>query len=147
MMRLSYPIVTHSQFALRILDLQQTTTVAQNDLTILVLSDEANLLKAIRLRIAHAPDLCCKLITRPNRRCKACLELFEVGRITATQLAQYSMRSGIPAEQAVNNGPSKAHLLTWLGGSVQGVVVTIYPMYKFLSFSLSDFWLAANSIK
>lgn len=104
--------------------LQQTTSIAQNNVTLVILSNKANLLKAI-LDIAHLPHLSDKLIARPNGRGKAGLELLHIGRIAATQFAQNTVRSRVPAEKAVDNNTAETHLLTGLGCGVERVVVAI----------------------
>lgn len=83
-----YSILNHTlQLALCTNNLQQAPPIAQDSLASLVLGDKADLLEAIRLRITHAPDLGCKFVTRSHRGCKTRLELSQVGRIAATQLA------------------------------------------------------------
>lgn len=89
-----------------------------------ILSDKPDFLKAI-LNIPHPPSFCSELVTWLDRRCKPSLEFFQVLWVAAAQLSQDSIRSGVPAEQAVNDDASKAHFLSGLRGSVQGVVVAI----------------------
>lgn len=113
-----------SQLTLRPNNLQQATSIAQNNLTLIILRDKANLLKSI-LHIPHTPDLSGKLITRSHRRGKTSLELLQVSRVATTQLAQDAVRSRVPAEQAVDDDSAESHLLAWSGGGVQRVIVAV----------------------
>lgn len=116
---------TNLQLALGTNDLKQASAIAQNDLASLILSHKTDLLKAICLGIAHAPHLGGELVARPDWRSKPSLEFLEICGITSPKFTQNAVRSGVPAEEAVNDDAAKAHLLAGFGGRVQWVVVTI----------------------
>lgn len=120
-----FPARYDLQLALCPSNLQQCPTVAQNNLTTLVLGDEANFLKAISLYIARAPDLSGELVTWADGRCETSLELLEILSVAAAKLPQNSVGSGVPAEQAVDDSAAEAHLLTGHGVGVQRVIVAI----------------------
>lgn len=113
------------QLALGTNHLKQASTITQNDLASLVLGHETDLLKAIRLRTAHTPNLSRELVSRTNRRSETSLELFQVGRIATTKLTQNTVCSRVPAKETVNDNAAEAHLLTGLRSGVERIVVTI----------------------
>lgn len=113
--------------------LEQSLTVAQNNLASLVLSDKADLLETIRLSIAHPPNLGGELVTRPHGRSKAGLEFLHVSGVATTKLPQDTVGSGVPAEQAVDDGSAEAHLLAGLRGGVQRIVVAVQPKFQTVS--------------
>lgn len=122
---INFPANLELQLALRTSHLQQCPPIAQDDLAVLVLGNEADFLETICLRIAQAPDLRGELVTWANRRCEAGLEFFQVFRVATAELPKDTVGSRVPAEQAVNDGATEAHLLAGRGVGVQGVVVTV----------------------
>lgn len=115
---------TRLELALGSSNLQQATAIAQDSLSILVLGDEANLLKAIH-NVSHAPDLSGELVTRDNRGGEAGLELLEVLGVAASKLSENTVSGGVPAEKTVDDDTAEAHLHTGLGGGVERVIVTV----------------------
>lgn len=113
------------QLALHTGHLHQRPTVAQDNLAGLVLGDEAKLLDATSLNITRAPDLSGELVTWANGGCKASLELLKIFGIATTKLTQDTVGSGVPAEEAVDDSTTEAHLLAGFGGGVQRIVVAI----------------------
>ena len=116
---------TKLQLALSTNDLEQASTIAQNNLASLVLGHKADFLKAICLSIAHAPHFSGELVARPDWRSKASLEFLQIGGIAAAKFTQETVCSGVPAEETVDDDAAKAHLLTGFGGRMQWIVVTI----------------------
>lgn len=121
------------QLALRTSDLEQASAIAQDYLAGLVFGNKANLFKSIRRGVAHTPHLSGKLVARSNWRSKASLELLEICGVAPAKFSQNTVRSGIPAEETVNNGAAKAHLLTRFGSRVQGVVVPVQTRSQSIS--------------
>lgn len=113
------------QLALSTSGLEQASAIAQNYLAGLVFGNKANLFKSIRLDVAHAPHLSGELVARSNWRSKASLEFLEICGVALAQFSQNTVCSGVPAEETVNNGAAKTHLLARFGGRVQRVVVPV----------------------
>lgn len=120
-----FPARLDLQLALHTSHLHQRPTIAQDNLTILVLGDEANFLEAISVYIARAPDLSGELVPRADGRCEASLELLEIFRVATTKLPQNTVGGGVPAKEAVDDSATEAHLLTGHGVGVERVVVTV----------------------
>lgn len=114
----------NSQLALSTNHLHETSAVAQNNLALVILRDEADFLKAI-LAVSHPPNLRSKLVTWFNRRGKARLEFLEVLRVATSKFLQNTMGGRVPAIQAMDNATSEAHFLTGFRSSMQRVVVAI----------------------
>lgn len=122
---INFPANLELQLALRTSHLQQRPAIAQDDLAVLVLGNEAYFLETICLHIAQAPDLRGELVAWANRRCETGLEFLQVFGVAATEFPQDTVGGGVPAEQAVNDSATEAHLLAGRGVGVQGVVVTV----------------------
>lgn len=120
-------MLTHLQLALSTNNLEQASAIAQNYFASLVLGHETDLFKAICLRTAHAPHLGGELVAWPDWRGEASLEFLEICGVAPTKFTENAMCSGVPAKETVDDDAAKAHLLTWFGGRVQRVVVTVQP--------------------
>lgn len=120
-----YTVFFLLQLTLRANNLEQASAVAQHNLTSLVLGGETDFFKSIWPNIAHAPDLSSELVIRTNRRGKAGLEFLDILGVAATKFAQDAMGGRVPAEEAVDDDTSKAHLLARLRSSMQRVIISV----------------------
>ena len=86
--------------------------------------DEPHLLPSI-LESTGPPSLCDEFISRFHRCSKSCLIFFDIGWVAGSQNFEEPMASCVPREQAMHDGASKTHPLTWFRSSMEGIVVPV----------------------
>jgi hypothetical protein len=106
-------------------DFEQCPSIAQAHLSTLNLRHKANLLESILVWVSQTPDGRDQFVTWLDWASKTGLELLDVGRVAATQLLQNAMRRAVPRKQTVHDCTAKAHLLAWLGGRMERVIVAV----------------------
>lgn len=112
------------QFTLRTSTFHQSPAVAEDDLSMLNSGDEPHLLPSI-LESTGPPSLCDEFVSRFHRCSKPCLIFFNIGWVAGSQNFEEPMASCVPREQAMHDGASETHLLTWFRSSMEGIVVPI----------------------
>jgi len=105
-------------------NLHQRTSIAQTQLSTLNLRGKSNLLP-LALLLTRSPDIRNQLITWLNWACESSLEFSNVLGVATTKSLQQTMAGKVEARESVHDGTSEAHLLSWLWGGVEWVVIAI----------------------
>ena len=111
-------------------DPDERSSITQNLLPALHAGDEADLLESVSISTTHAPHMGDELVARLDRAGEAGLELLEVCRVGAAQQVQDAVGRAVPAEQAVHDGATEAHLHAGLWVRMQRVVVAVQPVQQ-----------------
>lgn len=123
-------IITHLQLGLGLSDdLHEGSPIAEAYLSTFDAGNEPDLLPAV-LDLSSLPYLGHQLVTRLDGAGKAGLELLDVLGVTGAETLEQPMGSGVERVETVDDGATKAHLLTRLRVGVQGVVVAIKSVQK-----------------
>lgn len=106
-------------------NLDERPAVAQADLTTLNLSLEPDLLPVTVNLGARPPGASDELIARPHGASETGLIFPNVGGVATAKDLEELVCGAVPRVKTVKNNASEAHLLTGLGGGVEGVIVAI----------------------